>query len=671
MTDSMVPLNSHGFHSSTSAQSKSVKTNPSLSPTGKSSSSYAPLLSKLFIFLLFLLAIPLLPSHAPELFNGSFLSNLWDLAQLLFVGVAVSYGLFSRRNAELDYFDNALSTVDESQSSFVSRIFQVSPLFEECYEVPSGSVEKTISHATTGAVHQSVATYACYDAYAQHQSVAVENGFEMSGGDEVIQAWSSHCFHGESMVVLSQPNTGLDELGQCEKRGSSRKPLGLPVRSLNPRVSEFVMPDVGNVGVPAAQGKRDDTSDSSEGLFGEVGPVNLEEKFKRTVDYSEHSWGSKSGMMERKETGKLGADRDGHFRPLSVDEIQFESLKSESFGLSKDPFSAKARLMQHSATTQYLSVPLSSDPPNSYIEESGVEKKPFPASYPPVTILPSAKVSGDSPLNAFHLRKYSNGGGSLFKKESQGNLRGVLKEKDLRSAGDALKSSVQYKRDDEDIVKKNQRSVKLENKVEDGLAAAKRSPKGRSVRTIRSACSATTTEVKLSYLDGEVRKASAETEAVNTIKRNHVAAKVPKPMLLPECKRRESRKSSAAPVNFVDEVGKTYGETEGGGTSKKNDVGQTAKEPFAEYKKRDSRKSSARVSVEPDEYLESKKDKFQLCLDQQRMVDNSGEVGHDHDPNEVDRKAGEFIAKFREQIRLQKVASVERSSRKRGIGKDY
>ena len=33
--------------------------------------------------------------------------------------------------------------------------------------------------------------------------------------------------------------------------------------------------------------------------------------------------------------------------------------------------------------------------------------------------------------------------------------------------------------------------------------------------------------------------------------------------------------------------------------------------------------------------------------------------------DEVDKKAGEFIAKFREQIRLQKMASIGRS---RGVG---
>ncbi|CAN0921825.1 hypothetical protein LINGRAHAP2_LOCUS32796, partial [Linum grandiflorum] len=809
MADSVHPIPSPSASASAAAPSKSVKANL---PSSSTAAHYSPLLCKLFLFLLLLLAIPLLPSQAPDLFNQSFLTNLWELSQLLFIGLAVSYGLFSRRNAEPDdHFaaDNTSQfTVDESQSSFVSRIFQVSPLFEDSYEVPSECQDKTAVHLSAASYGYTVPDPVAYDAYGNHQSVSVKNGFQISddsGGDEVIQAWNAQYFQGQSTVVVAKPN--LDVLGQCEME-EAQKPLGLPVRSLNSSGTDFNMPDFSNnISKVAAQSKENDGGayGSGEEFFGDVSPVNLEAKFNRTVDYSDFSWrraetgvaaavdrsghlrpvsvdetqfeslksgsffgsskasvdrsghsrpvsvgetqfeslksgsffgssntasgdrsghsrpvlvdetqfeslksgsffgssntasGDRSGhsrpvsvddtQFESLKSGsffgssKASGDRSGHSRPVSVDETQFESLKSESFfgssntasvdrsghlqplsvdetqfeslksesffGSSRPATSSEDGVMQHSATTQFhkKSNSLPSEFPNEDMDESGVSN---PAVIPP----PPARVTGGSRMNAFHLRKYS-GNGSLFKKESQGNSRGVLKEKDLESSRDPLKGLSENKGDEDSEKKKkkkSQPSLKLDAISENELLAKPPSRRGKSVRTVRSpGGGSSTTEAKRdaavamahSYLDDVVGKAFDEIESK---KKNHVA-KIPKPSSA-EYKKRDRQRSSS---NHDDRVGKTYDET------------------VAESKKRsDGRKSTSRVS---DEQEESKKDRIRVSVDEEAVVDRRGDVD-EHDLDEVDRKADEFIAKFREQIMLQKVASIERSSRKRGVVKD-
>ncbi|CAN1146056.1 hypothetical protein LINPERPRIM_LOCUS6846 [Linum perenne] len=649
--------------SAAAALSKSVKTtNLPSSP----SSYYSPLLCKLFLFLLLLLAIPLLPSQAPDLFNQSFLTNLWELSQLLFIGLAVSYGLFSRRNVEPDdHFAADNGTVDESQSSFVSRIFQVSPLFEDSYDVvPSECEDKPAVQLSAASYGYTAPDAAVYDGYVNHQSVSVENCFEISnqsGGDEVIEAWNAQYFQGQSTVVASQPN--LDVLGQCEM-DNSQKPLGLPVRSLNSSARDSSMPDVSNNISEADDQSRGngDAYGSGEELFGDVRPVNLEEKFNTTFEHSDFS------RSVREETGVVPAvDRPGHFRPLSVDETQFESLKeTESFfGSAKPPISSKDGVMQHKETTQYHtksnSLPCEFD-----MDESG-DDKTFHASNPPVTLSPPANMSGGSRMNAFHLRKYSSSG-SLFKKESSGNSRGVLKEKDLGSSKDPLKGLGENKRDeDSEKKKKSQPSVKLDKKSGNEPLLAKSSSRGKSVRTVRSPGGFSTSEVNKaavamshSYLEDLVGKAFDEIEAVDTSKKTHVA-KLTKPSFA-EYKKRDRQRSSSTRVNVDDRVGKTYDESEAVDGNKKNH----GKATFLESKKRDSRKSSSRVSMEADEREESKNDESLAPS----VLDSRVEAGEDHDLDEVDRKAAEFIAKFREQIMLQKVASIERSSRKRGVVKD-
>nr|CAD1844934.1 unnamed protein product [Ananas comosus var. bracteatus] len=75
----------------------------------------------------FVVALPLLPSRAPEFVDGTLLTRTWELLHLLLVGIAISYGLFSRRNADADADadkDRAAAGKHDAAQSYVPQILR-------------------------------------------------------------------------------------------------------------------------------------------------------------------------------------------------------------------------------------------------------------------------------------------------------------------------------------------------------------------------------------------------------------------------------------------------------------------------------------------------------------------------------------------------------------------
>ncbi|KAG6501366.1 uncharacterized protein LOC121997884 [Zingiber officinale] len=97
----------------------------------KATSSVIPsILYKLILFVIVIALLPMFPSQAPEFIEESIFTRLWELLHLLFVGIAVSYGIFSQRNAEPDT-DKELLQKEESPHSFISQMIHASPVFDE------------------------------------------------------------------------------------------------------------------------------------------------------------------------------------------------------------------------------------------------------------------------------------------------------------------------------------------------------------------------------------------------------------------------------------------------------------------------------------------------------------------------------------------------------------
>ncbi|KAB2595315.1 hypothetical protein D8674_030765 [Pyrus ussuriensis x Pyrus communis] len=97
-------------------------------------------LLKALIFAVFIVVLPLFPSQDPEFINHTILTKFWELIHVIFVGIAVSYGLFSRRNTAEMGFENS-SNVGTSES-YMPTIFPVSSNFDGGCEYPCGYGEK-------------------------------------------------------------------------------------------------------------------------------------------------------------------------------------------------------------------------------------------------------------------------------------------------------------------------------------------------------------------------------------------------------------------------------------------------------------------------------------------------------------------------------------------------
>ncbi|XVF22794.1 hypothetical protein REPUB_Repub12eG0201700 [Reevesia pubescens] len=265
------------------------------------------------------------PSQAPDFINQTILNKFWELVHLMFIGIAVSYGLFGRRNV-----DNGNYYLDDSQS-YVSGMSHVSSIFEDGFDHSmyySGQGKGGFFNVKKG-------------------------GFENPYYEEnFVQAWSSKYFQGEPLVVLAQPNCGLEKYGES---GSfiDYKPLGLPVRSLKTRVGSRGSLEFENGSSESSGSSVKDSLDSSDksrsGRFGDLGSENMEGKFNESdVLGSPIPWRSRSGRM--RERVRSGDTRPSHFRPLSVDETQFESLNSRSLR-STVSFSSQVSSQSQSQST--------------------------------------------------------------------------------------------------------------------------------------------------------------------------------------------------------------------------------------------------------------------------------------------------------------------------------
>ncbi|KAJ6335100.1 hypothetical protein OIU78_011856 [Salix suchowensis] len=818
---------------------KELHNSKPITRTNKSLSFTNHTLCKSLFFVLFLFLIPLLPSQAPEFIGQSTIfTKFRDLAPLLFIGLAVCYGLFSSRNVEDFDSESPPNYPDDPESSYVSRIFQVPSISYDGSENLSGYDEKnmyqnlnsqnysgeSMINGTNGHELNKTGSQYCRDdesmvngtnghelnktgsQYCRDDESMVddthgneqnkggslnaendsENSFE-NGDSNAVQAWNSQYYQSKPMVAGSQPNYSLDEYGNLGQVNDHR-PLGLPIRSFNPRIRIL---DSSLLNESATSFLASDSSDgpgriANENDFGDIHPTSFEEGFNETVALSsEIPWHPRSEMQEiREKVGSFAGD-SSHFRSLSVDETQFESLKSQSFRsttslsfqrspgpkplgpshsrpLSVDEAQLESLKLQsfrsmtslssqgssssYSPTTLSPSRSVSSELPNSETEELG-KNKSYRASYPPAS-QPIATWKAGAPLNAFHLRRYN--GGSLFPKDSRRSLKDELKDLKGKWNEHTVRSG-----------ETKQGSLRSDQKP--AVPVKTSSLKGRFIRTIRASGHAAETikagEVSGNHIDEKVGKICDEAQTVNVGKNEmkrgpdnmlHDSDKknldtrhhVPKPT---RSKYKKNEREVFSESLTVESTEESESKTDNSrvtsdehsvhhvnmlhGSDKKNsDTHHHVPKPtHSKYKKNEREVFSESLTVESTEESESKTDNSRVTSDEHSVhhvnmlhgsdkknsdthhhvpkpthskykknerevfsesltvesteeseskTDNSRVTSDEHSvpatnidagdySSEVDKKAGEFIAKFREQIRLQKVASTERSRGKR------
>ena len=546
-------------------------------------------------------------------------------------------------------FDNSVS--------YVSRMLNVTSIFEDGFENPCGSDEKRVifdsehmglpvcSNGSTVVEEQCEPHFAMY-----------ENGFENPYGcdqNNVVQAWNSQYFQGESVVVVAQPSCGLDE---CGKPGSfiDYKPLGLPVRSLKSKVrkrdgAEFTSGSESSSGSRGSSTSRSSDSTRRGGNFGDLGPMKLEQEFDEAAAAaaaavaSSIPWRSRSmrnGMRNRVGNG----NRSAHFRPHSVDETQFESLKSQSF-TSTASFSSHASSVSSSQS-------VSSESQNSSTEALGKQKS-SQGAFLEASLSPRIPKTGKGSLNVLHSRHYSIGSASG---------REVS-----RSSEDELKEWSRSRREDpqDSIGSASNRDVSRSSK--DELKEWSRSRR----EDPRDSKESSPDSLKLNMSPTSLTKAPSRGKSVRTIRASRLPAGAMKKGEI--CQNQidhkdEKRRENLEEAYMRKDKAKVAVESLMIGTSKQN-----LDNPYpmpngtnAMYNKKGEFSENAALGSEQDS--ESEAESFQVSSEEDAVPGSVDDAGPYSD--EVDKKAGEFIAKFREQIRLQKMASIGRS-REVGMGGNH
>ncbi|KAK4434870.1 hypothetical protein Salat_0649900 [Sesamum alatum] len=499
-------------------------------------------LYKAALVTVFLVLLPFFPSLAPDYINQTLHARSWELLQLIFVGIAVSYGLFSKKNDEAEKDNSA--KLDNAQS-YVSKLLQVSSVFDD---------------------------------ESENQTVVDENK---------VQTWSSQYYRGEPVVVVAKESPVVKQENGVSSE-ISQKPLLLPVRSLKQRVSEQNQADLGDESgrtngsiarSSSSSGSKRYTSSSRKPRNVELGGLNvqiLEEKLEENVVLpSPIPWRSRSGRMEMKE------NEDGTLSP-SVEEPELSRLESRSVRPSRPNSSSK-----NLSPSPSLPTPQKPSPSTSFSSESqaksredAVRKKNF-SSPPPAPPPP--------PPPPF-LRK-----SLLTKSNSTVTSNVAASEKILRRSV----RSVPTEQLSESETEEPWRSMNLGAEFRGSM---QNDGKGKSIRTFR-----------------------------------------PNELVLGT-----EKQSIDYQTKFVEKKGYVDA-TESYVKSPKEERNGLVENVLMETSDEESE-----VETE-DDYFDGSSGNGEAATD-----NNVNDVGPD-----VDKKADEFIAKFREQIRLQRIESIRRSTAQR------
>ncbi|KAL6323050.1 hypothetical protein AAG906_024620 [Vitis piasezkii] len=536
-------------------------------PNRTPSKSCTHFLCKSLIFALFLVVIPLFPSQAPEYINHTLITKFWELLHLLFIGIAVSYGVFSRRN------------VDRGIESH-STVFHVSSIFEDGFENSCGSGEKSVIQ-TWNSQH-----------FQGESMVVVTSGSSVldkrANPDLQILKMCVKTYlrfsvlQGETMVVVAKGSYALDQWGKPESRVDD-KSLGLPVRSLKSRIKDTDSTE----SVSGSRSKSSSKTGSSKssgkvinGKFGKLGPLKLEEQLKETVALpSPIPCRSRSGRMEMREEAD-SFHSHSHSMPPSFEEPEFERLQSRSF---------RSSASYSSQTSSVSSSPRKLG--NSKMEELGRRKSLYGSSTA-TSPSPPGQMNGKAPLDMSRSHQFFDGSASEMNAQ--------------RSFEDERKELSRSRREDQ-VNSKEWQLGSMKSAMKPG-PPKKHLSRGRSVRTFRS-----------SELTSEARKVAEKGG-------NRIDDSVWKTYI----------KAEEVPMEKSDMKSKVLGNTS-----------YVTKPPFSKHPKGEMQES---------EDLEGEAHNFRTSSDEEVASNIVGE--EEPVPHEVDKKAGEFIAKFKEQIRLQKMASI-------------
>ncbi|XP_021768002.1 uncharacterized protein LOC110732375 [Chenopodium quinoa] len=621
----------------------------------KPSKFYSNFLFKAIIITIFLVIITLFPSEAPEIVSPSIFSRWWELLHLIFVGIAVSYGLFSRKkvddDSEGDKFDTA--------QSYVSKLLQVPSVFDDDVDSPTGS----------------------HDNHIHNHSFNNNNN-----NNSKVQTWSSQYYRNEPKLVVANNSAIVDD----NKSGFGEKPLLLPVRSLKSMVSDGNDVDSGvsrvyarsnskelsndsrrisrndvkmaseedygvsrgyarsNSGVSAKGGNdsrrmsRNDSVKSRGSVHSEFGSVNGDDEVSRSLSKTNSNSSSRGiSRISRKPSG-------GDYGGLDDEVVEERKEKVEESVVLPSPIPWRSRSGRMEVNKESIDSSLHSLPAS--LEESGAaqllrsesslssrssssssspkELSPSPTLSSPKRLSPAPSLSSESlaksvedygrkkPVYSSHLPPPPPPPPPPPSHKSQFVKANSSKLNDEKSS-----RCTEFKRsiwsEPKDIGKANREEplnrsyTGLETKPRSGTDS---SSVGKSVRTVRAGDMISARNSR--GIDAEDRRSVDNDSELSDVS--------------------EKPERKTAGYNPI------------------------SRGSFTEYPK-ETRDFLEQVLVRSDDDSESEDDNYVEERVEPAKVEESPSDNVDEGPD-VDKKADEFIAKFREQIRLQRIESIKRTA---------
>lgn len=480
----------------------------------------------------------------------------------------------------------------ENPQSYLSKTFHVASIFEDVDDF-SASDERKLSEVLYIQPNRgSVSDFGDLNAQSRQQEKLrysipkkrYENSYESADNDSVGHACKSRYTRGGSVVVVAETNRRSSEWLDS---GAivNYKPLGLPVRSLRSNLTEpdDVEFECGDESCLSSKSSSKSSENNCErrSEFGDNCCVNLEEKFDEAViaSMSQFQLREKFGKKVMRERGVGNAAlRPSHFRPPSIDETQFESLKKSR--------SLRSPLSQSSQTSS------------------------FSSSLSPTTRKHRKMSSlGNIPYKSLHSRQYSM---SSLSENSRGSSEDPLIEPENSSeCNESVLSSPHLDRNFASIPKALSR--------------------GKSVRTIRT------------------NAVSIEEMKAQEMYRNQVEHG--------ENIGKKFAEGGESPYMREDGVGHGWS-----GIINPN-AGNSNRLPKMTFSGIEEQKEETESLLTDDckDNSEREDESIFASSDEEAASSMAGES--ESGAHEVDKKAGEFIAKFREQIQLQRMASVEKRLR--------
>ncbi|KAK6919520.1 Protein of unknown function DUF761, plant [Dillenia turbinata] len=569
----------------------------------KSSNFYRDFICKSVTVLFVLVLLTLFPSQTPDFISLTIPNRSWELLHLLFVGIAVCYGIFSWRNDDINFESHTHSKYDNTQT-YLSRIFQVSTNSDDGFEIAFGFDEKN-----------------------------------------VIPTWNSRSLYNES--VVARKNASFEH--------SDDKPLGLPVRSLR----KSIIVNGGDLDLNVFSSS-ERFGNIRNGRIGDLG-VDLEEELSKTGGVpSPVPWSSRTGMMEFNE--EVGGFSFNSNSPSSM-ESEFNQLKSGSFQA----------------------------PPTFASPNSSKSSSPHTAS----PNLQGSRFEDLSKTSRINGPEEACGFGSSMRYHSNSNLESeshLLKSYSFRSP-------LTFSTTNSNSTSPHKTSPSFRESVFESYSRKNRfngsCVLGSSASTTQNSSSAFNSSQfgDGSFLENKPRRSNEgslkmsgmekeENLQAKTLGSSKSDEKIP-----PDLVKSVSRGKSVRTIRGSVQVGKVPSESEA--ASIENDGRrQNVDKHFHMQQQTNGRNQKQDKS---DGFMDSEEsgsevDNMQVSSDSnsEKHIHDQEDDGNDEDEvtstpissavpeaYEVDKKAGEFIAKFKEQIRLQKLASMEGSQRQHARRNSY